>query len=102
MRLLRQAFDDLPVYIHKPEGAMFLWVWFKDLPISTTRLYELLKEKGTLIIPSEHFFVGLDTTHYRHANECIRLSVAQPDDVLSAGIFMIKEVVQGAYRGIVS
>ena len=97
VRLLNHEFQDLPVKIHKPEGAMFLWVWFKDLPVSTQVLYEKLKEKGTLIIPSEHFFVGLDTNHYRHAHECIRLSVAQPDEVLQKGIGTIGEVVRELY-----
>lgn len=99
VRLLKEAFLGLPVFIHKPEGAMFLWVWFKDLPISSQVLYERLKEKGTLIIPSEHFFVGMDTTHYRHAHECIRLSVAQSDEVLTKGIRTIGQVVKALYEG---
>lgn len=76
---------------------MFLWVWFEDLPVSSQELYEQLKQQGTLIIPSEHFFVGIDTTNYRHARECIRLSVAQPDEVLQAGIATIGEVVRSVY-----
>lgn len=98
VRLLKEQFANLPVFIHKPEGAMFLWVWFKDLPITSQELYQLLKDKGTLIIPSLHFFVGIDTDHYRHAHECIRLSVAQTDEVLTAGIGMIGEVVKGLYQ----
>ncbi|MDO4699860.1 MAG: valine--pyruvate transaminase [Moraxella sp.] len=97
VKLLKEALTGLPVKIHKPEGAMFLWVWFKDLPVSTHKLYELLKEQGTLIIPSEHFFVGMDTQHYRHAHECIRLSIAQPDDVLKSGIEMIGQVARQLY-----
>ena len=98
--LLKQTFADLPqVKIHKPEGAIFLWIWFKDLPISTQRLYQILKEKGTLIIPSEHFFVGLDTANYRHAHECIRMSIAQHDDTLAKGIACIGDVVKAVYRG---
>lgn len=98
VRLLQETLADLPIKIHKPEGAMFLWVWFKDLPVSTQRLYELLKEQGTLIIPSEHFFVGIDTQHYPHAHECIRLSVAQPDEVLKNGIETIARVVRTLYQ----
>lgn len=97
VRLLKAEFADLPVYIHKPEGAMFLWVWFRDLPITSQELYERLKEQGTLIIPSRHFFVGIDTDNYRHAHECIRLSVAQSDETLSAGIAMIGNVVRQVY-----
>lgn len=98
VKLLKEQFADLPVFIHKPEGAMFLWVWFEDLPVSSQELYEQLKQQGTLIIPSEHFFVGIDTTNYRHARECIRLSVAQPDEVLQAGIATIGQVVRGIYE----
>ena len=83
--------------IHKPEGEIFLWVWFENLPITTVELYQRLKEKGTLIIPSEHFFVGVDTDSYPHAHECIRLSIAQDDDTLRKGIATIGEVVKQIY-----
>lgn len=95
--LLQKEFAGLPVRIHKPEGAIFLWVWFENLPISTTELYQILKEKGTLIIPSEHFFVGMDTSTYPHAKECIRLSIAQDDDTIRQGIATIGEVVRQLY-----
>lgn len=101
VQLLKQELGDLPndaMKIHKPEGAIFLWVWFKDLPITTVELYERLKAKGTLIIPSEHFFVGVDTENFKHAHECIRLSIAQDDDTLRKGIATIGEVVREAYH----
>lgn len=94
---LQQEFEGYPVKIHKPEGAIFLWVWFEDLPISTTVLYEMLKEQGTLIIPSAHFFVGVDTKQYPHAEACIRLSIAQNDDTIIKGIATIGEVVRRLY-----
>ncbi len=97
---LQAEFDGYPVKIHKPEGAIFLWVWFENLPISTTVLYQILKEQGTLIIPSEHFFVGVDTTNYPHAKECIRLSIAQHDETIIKGIATIGEVVRGLYDGV--
>lgn len=103
VQLLKQELGDLPspynnaMKIHKPEGAIFLWVWFKDLPITTVELYERLKAKGTLIIPSEHFFVGVDTENFKHAHECIRLSIAQDDDTLRKGIATIGKVVRAVY-----
>ncbi|ATQ82399.1 valine--pyruvate transaminase [Moraxella osloensis] len=103
VQLLKQELGDLPspynnaMKIHKPEGAIFLWVWFKDLPITTVELYERLKAKGTLIIPSEHFFVGVDTENFKHAHECIRLSIAQDDDTLKKGIATIGKVVRAVY-----
>lgn len=96
--LLKEQFADLPVKIHKPEGAIFLWVWFENLPISTTKLYEILKAKGTLIIPSEYFFLGIDVANYPHAKECIRLSIAQNDETLICGIKMIGGVVRNLYQ----
>lgn len=99
INLLKQAFKDFPqVKIHKPEGAIFLWIWFEGLPVSTQTLYELLKEQGTLIIAGEYFFVGMDTSDFRHAHECIRMSIAQPDDVLEKGISVIGQVVQELYK----
>lgn len=103
VQLLKQELGDLPspynnaMKIHKPEGAIFLWVWFKDLPITTVELYERLKAKGTLIIPSEHFFVGVDTENFKHAHECIRLSIAQDDETLKKGIATIGEIVREVY-----
>ena len=98
VRLLKEQFADLSVKIHKPEGAIFLWVWFDDLPISTTELYQTLKDQGTLIIPSEHFFVGVDTDNYPHAHQCIRLSIAQNDETLQKGIATIGRVVRELYQ----
>ena len=83
--------------IHKPEGAIFLWLWFENLPVSSQTLYEMLKAEGTLIIPGEHFFVGIKTQDYPHARECIRMSIAQDAETLEKGIAAIGKVVRGLY-----
>lgn len=95
--LLKQELGDYPLMIHKPEGAIFLWLWFKDLPITTLELYDILKEKGTLIVPSQYFFPGVDVSDYQHAHECIRMSIAADEDTLAKGIAVIGEVVRGLY-----
>ncbi|WP_430737766.1 valine--pyruvate transaminase [Psychrobacter sp. VH5] len=95
--LLKQELGDYPLMIHKPEGAIFFWLWFKDLPITTLELYERLKEKGTLIVPSEYFFPGVDVSDYQHAHECIRMSIAADEDTLAKGIAVIGEVVRKLY-----
>lgn len=95
--LLQRELGQYPLRIHQPEGAIFLWLWFEQLPISSQELYERLKEQGTLIIPSEHFFVGIDTTHYRHAHECIRMSIAPNTKTLEKGIAIIGKVVRALY-----
>ncbi|WP_201556889.1 valine--pyruvate transaminase [Psychrobacter sp. 72-O-c] len=97
VRLLKEALGDYPLSIHKPEGAIFLWLWFKDLPITTVELYEILKEKGTLIVPSKHFFPGVDVDNYKHAHECIRMSIAADEQTLIDGIKVIGDVVRELY-----
>ena len=97
VRLLKEALGDYPLAIHKPEGAIFLWLWFKDLPITTVELYEVLKEKGTLIVPSKYFFPGVDVDNYQHAHECIRMSIAADEQTLIDGIRVIGEVVRELY-----
>ncbi|MDX2373492.1 valine--pyruvate transaminase [Psychrobacter sp. PP-21] len=97
VRLLKESLGDYPLMIHKPEGAIFFWLWFKDLPISTLDLYERLKEKGTLIVPSEYFFPGVDVSDYQHAHECIRMSIAADEQTLTDGIRAIGEVIRELY-----
>lgn len=92
----RRALDGLPYRIHKPEGAIFLWLWFEDLPISAQVLYERLKDKGVLVVPGQHFFPGLDED-WAHKQECIRVTYAQPDDRVKRGIAIIAEEVAAAY-----
>lgn len=49
--IIRRYLPEERCLIHKPEGAIFLWLWFKDLPISTELLYQRLKKRGVLMVP---------------------------------------------------
>ena len=95
--LLQQAMPDPRFRIHKPEGAIFLWLWFKDLPISTLELYRRLKARGVLIVPGEYFFIGLDDD-WQHGHECLRMNYVQSDEVMQRGIAIIAEEVMAAYQ----
>lgn len=91
-----EALQGTPFRIHKPEGAIFLWLWFKDMPISSQELYQRLKARGVLIIPGESFFPGINED-WRHKQECIRVNyTADPADV-DRGVDIIAEEVRRAY-----
>jgi len=92
----RQSLGDLPYHIHKPEGAIFLWLWFEGMPISSQTLYERLKHRGVLIVPGHNFFIGMDE-HWQHQHECVRISYAQDADVVKRGVQIIAEEVARAY-----
>lgn len=94
----RDALGTLPWRIHKPQGAIFLWLWFENLPITSQQLYERLKARGVLIAPGHNFFPGMED-RWRHKDECIRVSYAQPEDVVRRGIEIIAEEVAAAYGG---
>jgi valine--pyruvate aminotransferase len=92
----RRQLGDLPYHIHKPEGAIFLWLWFEGLPITSQELYERLKRRGVLIVPGHNFFVGMDDD-WPHRHECIRVSYARDAQTVQQGITIIAEEVALAY-----
>jgi valine--pyruvate aminotransferase len=92
----RRALGDLPYRIHRPEGAIFLWLWFDKLPITSQELYERLKVRGVLVVPGHNFFPGI-TDDWVHKQQCIRVSYAQDATVVQAGVTIIGEEVARAY-----
>lgn len=93
---IRAAMGDYPFHIHKPEGAIFLWLWFPDLPISSQELYERLKARGVLVIAGQNFFPGIEAD-WRHRHECIRVTYSQDPADVEAGLGIIAEEVIRAY-----
>ena len=93
---LKAALAGIPFRIHVPEGAIFIWLWLQDLPITSNELYQKLKSKGVLVIPGEEFFIGLD--NWQHKSECIRISYAQPPEKITAGINIIQQELKALYQ----
>ena len=93
----RQALGDLPYHIHKPEGAIFLWLWFENLPVDARVLYQRLKARGVLVIPGNDSFPGL-AEGWPHAHECIRISYAQDEAQVKAGIELIAAELRELYE----
>lgn len=89
--------EDLPVYIHKCEGALFLWIWCKDLPITSRQLYENLKRRKVVVVSGHYFFYGLEE-EWPHQHECLRINYSQPEGIVRAGLKIIAEEIERAYR----
>ena len=94
--LIREIMVDIPVKIHKPEGAIFLWLWFPNLPITSEELYIRLKNKGVFVVSGHHFFPGFKEP-WKHTQECIRISYAADWDQLVTGFHIIADEVKRAY-----
>lgn len=98
LAVARAALAGTPSRIHKPEGAIFLWLWFPDLPISSQILYERLKARGVLVVSGHHFFPGLEQD-WPHRDQCIRVNYAQDSRTVQQGFQIIGEEVRRAYAG---
>jgi valine--pyruvate aminotransferase len=89
MAILEQTLDEnmpknTPWFLHRGEGAIFAWLWFKDLPIQDWELYQELKKVGIIVVPGSPFFPGL-REDWPHKNQCIRISLtATIDEIVNA------------------
>lgn len=83
--------------IHKPEGAIFLWLWFKDLPVSTETLYQRLKKRGVLMVPGHFFFPGLEH-EWPHTHQCMRMNYVPDSEKIERGIAILAEEVERAHQ----
>lgn len=98
-RWIAQYFDDsLDYHVHESEGALFLWLWFRGMPISAAQLYERLKKRNVLVVPGHYFAIGSREAE-EHASRCIRVSFAMEDEVVEAGIKTIADEVARVYAG---
>ncbi|MDR3630025.1 MAG: valine--pyruvate transaminase [Desulfocapsaceae bacterium] len=97
LAIIDREFKGLAYRVHRPEGAMFLWLWFQGLPISSLELYERLKVRGVLVISGHYFFPGLEDDPWMHKNECLRLTYSQDEAQVAAGIVIIAQEVRRAF-----
>ena len=96
VRVLKRELEGVEYFIHKPEGAIFIWLWLPGLPVSCEDLYLRLKARGVLVVPGHYFFPGL-AEDWRHKHECIRISYAMHDTVVEQGLRIIAEEIKKIY-----
>lgn len=76
--------NDFSWFLHQGEGAIFAWLWLKDLPISDWEFYQELKKVGVIAVPGSTFFPGLAES-WQHKQECIRISLtATESEIITA------------------
>lgn len=88
--------DKVPWAVHSRDGAFFLWLWLKNLPIPAAELYQRLKMKKVLVIPGHYFSFGLDTP-WPHASQCLRLTFSQPEHIVREGLEILADEVKAVY-----
>jgi valine--pyruvate aminotransferase len=93
---IAETFTGFPYKVHVPEGAMFLWLWFPGLPVSSRQLYERLKQRGVVVVSGDYFFPGL-APGWRHAEECLRITYSQGEEDVRQGIGVIAEEARALF-----
>ena len=87
--LCREALNSCDYHIHKPEGSMFLWLWFPGLN-DNRALYRRLKARGVMILSGSEFFPGLGSP-WSHSRECVRINVCGDAGMVFEGLRIVGE-----------
>lgn len=95
--IIRRYIGEDRCLIHKPEGAIFLWLWFRDLPISTEALYQRLKARGVLMVPGHFFFPGLEQA-WPHTHQCMRMNYVPDSDKIERAVQILAEELENAWN----
>jgi len=97
VKWLKKELSGINYFIHKVEGAIFIWLWLPGLPITCEQLYQRLKIRGVIVVPGNYFFPGLEE-EWKHQNECLRISYAMDEGAVEKGIKIIGEEVRMLYK----
>ncbi|WP_341734457.1 valine--pyruvate transaminase [Microcoleus sp. EPA2] len=96
---LEQAMPkDLPWFLHRGEGAIFAWLWLKDLPMTDWEFYQQLKQVGVILVPGSSFFPGL-REDWRHKQECLRISLTATNQEIETAMKRLAKMVEKVYQG---
>jgi valine--pyruvate aminotransferase len=88
---------DFPWFLHRGEGAIFAWLWLKDLPITDWEFYQELKQVGVIVVPGSTFFPGLSEA-WQHKQECIRISLTASETEIETAMNRLATVVKKVYQ----
>ncbi|MFE4105129.1 valine--pyruvate transaminase [Almyronema epifaneia] len=85
-----------PWFLHRGEGAIFAWLWFKDLPVTDWQFYQELKQYGVIVVPGSPFFPGL-REEWPHMHQCIRISLTAADSEIVTALRHLANLVDRLY-----
>ena len=92
---IHQFFAGGDFWIHRSEGAIFLWLYLRDLKITALDLYRKLKERGVVTVPGEYFFFGVEdpaASCHGHYDKCLRINYSGPEDEVRGGLKLLAEI----------
>jgi len=87
---------NLPWFLHRGEGAIFAWLWLKDLPVTDWEFYQALKQAGVIVVPGSPFFPGLQED-WKHTQECFRISLTACQSELAEAMRRLAQVAERVY-----
>ena len=83
--------------VHESEGAFFLWLWLKELPVTAAELYQRLKRRKVLVVPGHYFFFGLREP-WEHSDQCLRITFSQSREIVREGLEIIADEILSLAR----
>jgi valine--pyruvate aminotransferase len=88
---------NVPWFLHRGEGAIFGWLWLRDLPITDWEFYQELKKVGVIVVPGSSFFPGLKED-WEHKHQCLRISLTGSDEEITIGMQRLAKVAEQVYQ----
>ena len=102
LAVLEQTLDTVmpstvPWFLHRGEGAIFAWLWLKDLPSTDWDVYQSLKAVDVIVVPGHSFFPGLQG-EWAHTRQCFRISLTATKEEIAIAMKRLAQVVERVYR----
>ena len=93
---LDAAMPDIPWFLHQGEGAIFAWLWLKDLPMTDWEFYQELKQVGVIAVPGSTFFPGLKED-WQHKQQCLRISLTATEAEIAEAMERLALLAEKVY-----
>ena len=93
---LDATMPNIPWFLHQGQGAIFAWLWLKDLPMTDWEFYQELKQVGVIAVPGSSFFPGLKED-WQHKQQCLRISLTATEAEIAEAMERLASLVKKVY-----